>query len=250
MKVGMHRLLAAVAVSIQLLIVSPTAFADAEPVGYRAAVDEAISEFAAHRFDEARTLFARAHALFPNARTLRGLGLVEFELRDYVTCVQHLDAALSSDVRPLQDELRAETESLRMRAAGFIGVLTLHSRPQAVRLLVDGEPAASPNQPLLLSLGTHTLELFANGYEPERRSLQIAGGEERTLVVDFSRSSVPRNAHDTRAASTSWYQSPWLWIAAAGVVVAGAAVGVALATKPDQSPAFSSGTSGVVIQSL
>lgn len=84
-----------------------------------------------------------------HARTLRGLGLADFELRDYVACVQHLDAALRSNVRPLEHELRTETEALRARAAGFVGRLTLRAQPEASRLLVDGAQADWPVAPLL-----------------------------------------------------------------------------------------------------
>jgi hypothetical protein len=241
----MHKaLLLAVCTALALLLQSSRV--RAEPAGYRSAIDEAISEFAAHRFDEARTLFLRAHGIFPNARTLRGLGLADFELRDYVACVQHLDAALRSDVRPLEQELRTETEALRARAAGFVGRLTLRAQPEASRLLVDGAQADWPVAPLLLSFGTHTLELFAAGYEPERRSLLMAGGEERTLDVVF------QHPHAARADASShdehWYQSPWLWVAVGVVVVAGATTAVVLATRPEPTPEpLLGGTSGVVI---
>ena len=54
---------------------------DVEPEGYRQAVDEAVREFAARNFEEARSLFARADALYPNARTQRGLGLADQQPR-------------------------------------------------------------------------------------------------------------------------------------------------------------------------
>lgn len=237
-------LLFSVCTAFALQLQSPRA--RAEPDGYRVAIDEAISEFAAHRFEEARSLFLRAHGIFPNARTLRGLGLADFELRDYVACVQHLDAALRSDARPLEQELRAETEALRARAAGFVGRLTLRPTPEASRLLVDGVQADWPVAPLLLSLGTHTLELFAAGYEPERRSLLMAGGEERTLDVVFQRPHEARS--DASHHDEHWYQSPWLWVAVGAVVVAGATTAVVFATRPEPKPEPPvGGTSGVVI---
>lgn len=219
--------------------------ARAEPDGYRVAVDEAIAEFAAHRFEEARSLFLRAHGIFPNARTLRGLGLADFELRDYVASVQHLDAALRSDVRPLEQELRAETEALRARAAGFVGRLTLRAKPDASRLLVDGVQAEWPVAPILLPLGTHTLELYAAGYEPERRSLLMSGGEERTLDVVFQRPHL--TSADAGDQDEHWYQSPWLWVAVGVVVAASATTAVVIATRQERPEPLLGGTSGVVI---
>ncbi|HKO94285.1 MAG TPA: hypothetical protein VJU61_24195, partial [Polyangiaceae bacterium] len=78
-----------------------------EPAGYREVVSEALQEFEAQNFEESRSLFHRAHVLFPNARTYRGLGFTEFELRHYPAAIEYLEAALSSSVRPLTADLRA-----------------------------------------------------------------------------------------------------------------------------------------------
>src|SRR5688572_7254192 len=57
---------------------------------YKRAVEEALKEYGLGHFEEARSLFRRAHGIYPNARTLRGLGMVEFELRHYVRASQLL----------------------------------------------------------------------------------------------------------------------------------------------------------------
>jgi hypothetical protein len=75
-----------------------------DPAGYAALIDEALAEHQALNFEEARTLFAKAHAIFPNARTLRGMGMMEFELRDYAAGAEQLEQALASQVRPLAGE--------------------------------------------------------------------------------------------------------------------------------------------------
>jgi hypothetical protein len=43
-----------------------------------------VAEFEAGHLEDSRALFTRAHSTQPNARTLRGLGIAEFELRKYV----------------------------------------------------------------------------------------------------------------------------------------------------------------------
>src|SRR5262245_36987 len=91
-----------------------------DPAGYRQIVDEAVSEFEAHHYEESRSLFRRAHVLHPNARTHRGLGLAEFELRNYGECIRHFEAALRSTVKPLTPDLRDDTERMLTRANGFV----------------------------------------------------------------------------------------------------------------------------------
>lgn len=66
---------------------SPTS--QAEP--YEDAVRLALGEFDAGNFAEAREHFRKAHSLDPNARTLRALGLVEFELRNYGEAANFLE---------------------------------------------------------------------------------------------------------------------------------------------------------------
>ena len=86
-----------------------------EPPGYRAAINEALAEYKAGHFEEARSLFAEAHGIYPNSRTLRGLGMTAYELRRYRESIEYLDEALSSPVKPLDGRLRNETESLLNR---------------------------------------------------------------------------------------------------------------------------------------
>ena len=79
---------------------------------YRSAIEEALSEFEAGRYEEARVLFLRAHAIEPNARTLRGIGNCAFEVSDYVAAIVAFEEALASDRRPLDARMRQQTEQL------------------------------------------------------------------------------------------------------------------------------------------
>src|SRR4051812_11159906 len=63
---------------------------DADTPQYRGLLNEAVSEYDARRYEEARALFRRAHELSPNARTLRGIGMASFELREYVEALRAL----------------------------------------------------------------------------------------------------------------------------------------------------------------
>jgi PEGA domain len=198
-----------------------------EPPGYRDTVEDAISDLAAHRYEEAHALFLRAHALMPSARTYRGLGFAEFELREYVSCIAQLEAALRSGVKPLEGELRKDTERLLARARSYVGMVVIDTKPPATRVVVDGTPAQDRTLPL--AVGEHTLELGRDGYQPENRRLHVRGGESQT--VSFAFKELPKfAAHEDR--QRSWLKNPWLWTAV-GVAVAGTAAGVALALRGD-----------------
>jgi hypothetical protein len=173
--------------SLLLLARVAPARADAsEPPEYRQVVEEAVDEFEAGRFQESRALFTRAHQLFPNARTLRGLGMTEFELRNYAESIHDLEEALSSKVRTLEGPLREETERLLRRARAFVSRVMLELEPRHARVIVDGMVVrVGPGQALLLTVGEHVLEIQADGYAPERRVLSVKSSGDETLRFEL-----------------------------------------------------------------
>lgn len=225
-----------------------------EPAAYRETIDEALREFDAQHFEEARSLFLRAHSLYPNARTHRALGLVEYELRNYVDSVTHLEIALSSETRRLNDAQRAETERVLGRAYVFVGRLQLQISPLSAEVSLDGKRVdKGPDAPLLLGIGEHHLELRADGFESQARSLSIKGGERETLNVSLvAIRGVPladtsRPSSDSAPPARHWYKNPWLWTGVA-IVVVGAAAGTAYAlTREHGESGVQRGSSGVVV---
>lgn len=239
-----------------------------EPAGYRAAIGAAIEEFDLNHFTEAREHFARAHALFPNARTLRGLGLSDFELRRYVAAVQYLEQALATDVKRLDGKLRAETEAILQRAKGYVGTLRLRAQPADTEIALDGIPVERSNwDGFLVEVGDHLLEARATGYVTQRRELQLRGGQDETIEIGLAAMQLEPSADEATPvapiapapsaparADTPVYKRWWLWTIV-GVVVAGAATGTAIALTRDRStryePTTSANTpSGVALQPL
>ena len=190
---------------------------DAEPAAYRALLDQALSEYEAQHFAEARALFARAHALYPNARVLRGLGMVEFELRNYGASIAHLEAALASPVRPLTGALRERTEQLLARARGFVAHFALEVTPARARVMIDGMPLQPPaERVLVLEVGDHVLEVHAGGYLTERRTLRVAGGERESLRIALQAGDGERTSTRTPG-SRAW---SWVVIGVSGALTA------------------------------
>jgi tetratricopeptide (TPR) repeat protein len=214
-----------------------------EPAGYRDAIEEAVLEFGAGNFDESRSLFTRAHALYPTARTYRGLGQVEFELRNYVACIEQLEAALRSHELPLEGELRDDTERLLVRANGFVGRYVIDLVPRTAQLTVDGVGLAVTTDPLVvLKVGDHQVEVEAAGYTPERRVLRTHGGEHETVSVVLGRLAASSEELSVRR---TWYKNPWVW-AAVGALVATTAVATGLALRDRTEEAYG-GTSRTVV---
>lgn len=258
-------LLCALAVAAMAHVPFALAQSDEEPAAYRSTVREALSEYHAKNFPEARALFEEAHRLYPNARTLRGLGMTAFELRSYRESASFLKDALESQVKPLEGNLRIETERLLTRAERFVGKLTLEVTPRDASVLIDGHSVAhDPGVPVMLDVGDHNFEFQAEGYLPESRSLYVKGRENETWTVVLNKvpvaapvaapaPSVPTPEETARAADDGphgtrfveldarerrhdrpLYKNGWLWAGVAVVVVAAVVAPVVLATRSDK----------------
>jgi len=138
---------------------------------YRKSIKDGVAEYDARHFEEALSYFRKAHQIFPNARTFRGIGMASFELRDYVTAVRNLTAAVDDQRKPLSPDQRKETQDLIDRCRLFVAVFTLKISPPGAQVTVDANPAElETDGTLMLGLGAHSIEARAKGYRTQRRN--------------------------------------------------------------------------------
>jgi tetratricopeptide (TPR) repeat protein len=218
-----------------------------EEPAYRKAIKEGLAEYDALRFEEARSLFRRAHSISPNARTFRGMGMTSFELRDYVSAVRNLSAALQDKRKPLSAEQRIQTRELLDRSRMFLDVCTLTVSPPKARVIIDGHaPEFEPDGTLLLGFGAHTLEARAPGMATRSLPINVRGGERRVLAVTLAPASVAgvgsanaRVAQVVTAAkpastvSSNRSAAAWLW-ASGGTALLAAGAGIYWARQNSQ----------------
>jgi hypothetical protein len=163
----------------------PTAWAeDDTPVSVL--IGDAVAEYDAGHFQEARALFRQAHEKSPTARTLRGIGMCSFEMRDYVEAARALGAALREQRRPLTAEQKKHAEALLARANTFVGRFTVKFKPESGSLFVDGHPAQlDPDGLLLLPFGRHTISLRCASCAPAEKDedVEVSGGERKTVEL-------------------------------------------------------------------
>jgi tetratricopeptide (TPR) repeat protein len=90
------------------------------PAEYMTLIRAGVLHHSAGDWEQARSAFLRAHQLFPNARTWRALGMVEFDLGHYRDAFVALSRALEAGVRPLLPDQRSEVRRLIARARAAI----------------------------------------------------------------------------------------------------------------------------------
>lgn len=170
--------------AVPAIAAAQVADAPADDDAYRAVVDEAVREFSAGRWEEARALFARAHERLPNARTLRGLGMAAFEMRMYVQAIRELEAALGDPRKPLDGELAAQVRELVTKARAFVGRVKPVVEPAEAKLLIDGrDPVLDADGSVLLDAGMHVLSATLDGYKSSNMRLRVEGGSDQIVRV-------------------------------------------------------------------
>ncbi len=121
---------------------------------YEAAIERAVAAYNDEDYAEAAKRFQRAHELWPNARTLRGIGMARFELGDHAGAAEALEAALTSNVVPLAGELRSDAQRLLREALARVGRLHLEIEPRTAQVTMDGVPKqTAPERPIIVAPG-------------------------------------------------------------------------------------------------
>jgi hypothetical protein len=207
--------------------------ADAAPTGsYEDFVQRGVSEFEQGHWEEAHAMFWRAHALQPNARTFRGIGMSAYDLRRYVESSDALTASLSDAQKPLTPEQRAAVTALLQRAQDFVVAYRVELTPPQAELSVDGQPATLRAGQLFLDAGTRVIVARAAGYLEQREQVRVVPGATSSLVFELRPKEATAGAANTlqsdgptppRAKS----YRPWTW-GLAGAAVAAGATGLAL----------------------
>lgn len=175
-----------------LCVVTPLSLsAQDKPVGerhaqYRDLIEKALQEYALGHWPEARVFFSDAHAIWPNARTLRGLGMTCYEGRSYVEAIGFLEQALKHKTQPLTQKLAAEAQGILAQAKRFVASAFIGTSPERAEISLDDQPLnLRPDGSVLLNPGEHILQVSSPGYKTERRTLRAEAGRELHVQVDL-----------------------------------------------------------------
>ena len=218
---------------------------------YDRAIELGLEEFRMGNYPEARSRFLEALELDENARVLRALGKVEYELNHYRASAGYLERALDSNVRPLTAEMRADVERILAQARGYVGRYRLMTQPAGASIRVDGHEALLENGVLSLEVGDRVLEVDAVGYRTWRQELSVRGGTEQVLNIrliaetpDATAEAGPRaERHDDGQHAAQPLRKKWWFWTTLGVVVVGAVVtGVLLSMRDPKVDEASGGS--------
>jgi hypothetical protein len=207
---------------------------DESDAAYRRTIAAAVDAFQQGHFALARDLFQRAHQLSPSARTLRGMGIADFEGGHYALALDEIEAALADARKPLDPDQRRDAEELVARGRLLVGTLRVRVTPASAALFING--VGVPGHDARLDPGDYVVRAVAEGYATSEASVHIDAGQEHTLELTLVPPTIarateePRNGRRTAALVVGG-------VGAAAVVV-GSIFGIRSMVKHDESDKF------------
>lgn len=196
---------------VGLLLVCVPLRSSAQERPFEELVAEGVEEFNAGRFPEARALLLQADSLKSTARTQRALGMVEFDLRNYLAAVRYLRNALMHPLDQLTTKQRTDVDRLIVRALAFLGQFELRPSSKGVRVLLEGE--VLEERPMLVPIGSHELQFERPNCPPSFLTVEVKGGERQSVrLPECSTASTVRgmasSGSDTASSLRSAEQTP------------------------------------------
>ena len=198
-------------------------------------ITKGLADYDAHRYVEARASIEKAHARAPSARTLRALGVIDFALDDFNLAKEELEAALLNQNLPLNADQRRDVSELLDWMRANLATVYLNITPRTAEVRVDGKLVSARS--VLLSEGSHQLQVSAPGFEP--RTETISPTRAQTLPVGITLDARPgevptapvveqQHPEPSTPAPASSQAAAWAWTAAGAAMLVGGGVLIAL----------------------
>ena len=219
---------------------------DSEATEYARVIQDAVERFRVRDFSGARELFQTAHGLAPSARTLRGMGLSDFESGHYAAAVAELEAALAETRKPLDQQQRIEVQAVIAHARGFVGALEIQVTPETAVVKLDGVPLSGRS--FQLDAGEHVLHASAPGYTDAEERVRVIPADLTRTVLTLAPAEATSPTPLASESVDSTQQTAAYIVGGIGVagVITGSIFGVRSILKHDESDRFC-GKDGVCI---
>lgn len=205
--------------------------------------EEARDAIENRRFAEAVDLLRRSLDAFPTARAAFNLARVLREQGRPTEALALCADLLAGEYGTLPDERAAQLRTIQASAQGDLAHLTVTAH-EAIELRMNGNAIGrvTPAEPETLSVdpGRHVFSARFEDGRVDDRSLDLARGTRQQLSFGVAAPIVedPPVEEDTPPGdeSSSIFASPWFWIVAGAVVVAGAVTAIVLLSEDSAKP--------------
>lgn len=204
----------------------------------------AVKLYGEEDFRAALVEFKRAYELSENFAILYNVAQTQFQLRDYAGALESFQKYLSTGGARVPAARRKEVEKDLEDLQGRVAKVTFESSEPGAEISVDDVVIGkTPLGPVVVSSGQRTFKATKEGLPPVSRRMELAGGDEVVVSLDFARADAapppppPAPPPDKPPAPPGGGPHPMVFVGY-GVGLAGLGVGaafgvVALGTKSD-----------------
>ncbi|MBI2894490.1 MAG: PEGA domain-containing protein [Deltaproteobacteria bacterium] len=180
---------------------------------------QGVAFFRADRYEEAIAEFTEAYRLWQNPTILYSLAQSNEALLRVSRAIEHYRRYL--ETAPADDPRREEVESTIAGLDRLLATVTIATNVRAT-VHLDGEEAGEAPGTIRVPTGRHEIELRADGYEPARQTVTVAGRSIRSLTFALRRRTPTRViVREPRGLSPTWF-----WIGSGFTAAAAVAGGV------------------------
>ena len=162
------------------------------------------------RFEEAAIEFARAYELKPNFKLLFNIAQAENMLEHYARALSAYKKYLADGGDEVPEDRKQLVEKEMARLEFRVGRLEVRCPEEGATVLVDGEDQGRTpvEEPILLDVGKHEVEVVKDNHRLYRRVHRVAGGQQ--LVVDLTspQKAETEPSQGTEASETSRAPEP------------------------------------------
>ena len=118
-------------------------------------------------------------------RVLYNIAQCEYQLTNYVGAFNAFEKYLADGGDKVKEDKRAEVSAELAKLKSRLGIVTLKVEPSGAQVTVDGDVVgkAPLSEPVKLNPGSHKVEVTASGYERTLESVEVGGGDVRTVDV-------------------------------------------------------------------
>jgi len=185
-------------------------------------------------FDAALIQFERAYAVKPNFKVLYNIAQCHFELHQYVEARDKLSQYLKEGDASIEAERKASVENDLRDLQHRIARLKLSVNVDGATVYIDGKKAGvTPLSGAIdVSEGQRTLSVETANRGSKQRVVQLAGGDEQAVSIEFEAPSSaaplqPSRPEPTRAVpAQSSGLGAGFWVTGIGALALGAGAGV------------------------
>lgn len=157
----------------------------------RAHFQQGVEAYERGDYTAALEAFSEAYRLAPHPVVRVNIANAYERLGRPLEALFHFERFLS-EATSAPREQRREIEAAIRRLRGLIGELELHIWPDGARVTIDGsEQRRAPlTEPVRVTSGLHTIVVELEGYESERRPIEVGAGQSVRVEIRLERAQI------------------------------------------------------------